>query len=959
MHKLSLETEVIFALTVFKSLKDDSSFDDIISQLDERIQASGKDFKRSDVILLMKYIGYYELLNHNSVPTYFIKNNKKPISSDKGTVIKGLIADFDLDSASVGKETVSVQEISRNIVQSYDKEKNLQIPSIQSTAASNETEKIENVYLDSLSNEKLELVLSNISAANFSVRLGNVLDYLKIKKIGQILFHKNLKLLGLMGKKSPLRGYGENSLLELKSFLKQNGLEKISLFEWPTAQEIKNLIATREIIVGKYFSMRSTLGSPETENVYLQGLSNEKLKLALINISAANFSVRLGNVLGSLQIEKVGQILLSENLKLLGLTGKKSRVPNYGRNSLLELKSFLKQHSLENICLIEWPTTEKIENLIENRGLILDLGFSGIGNVHLERLTNEELELVLSNISAANFSARLGNVLGSLQIEKVGQILLSENLKLLIFAGRESRLPNYGRNSLLELKSFLKQHSLENICLIEWPTTEKIDNLIETRGVVVGKCFALITEAATIEGEAKEVFDAIVSDDHRDGIFRRLGLDDDCIQWTLQEVANIGFKNGAVITRERVRQIQERYIKKLKDAYFLAPKCKEVASYIGTFPFISEALLNEYLLEKKFTNASDPISLLTRLREYGFCNHTHKIIEVRLFNSRFLVKEEYSKSFDKFAKACRKRMYGRIFLDLSLVLTEAVPEEERKDFYKCLLKNLNYLKNVVVCRQDKEIFIARRAFRLGSHGIGKNGLRTNTLVSIMTLIFSICSVVNLRVMHQAITRDRKMREQISFEFFTAYLKACPFLKIDGEKVICLNRPKYDGKISNDYKVIDTALDIGSATFTSTQLIKGLVEKGLSTNAARVMSNISPFLVHLKKGNFRTPGIFRLICELEDLDIINYREEGGLLNNVLDGVQKFKIPNNPPLRVTGRAVVPELEINEGEYQVYDEEDNYLLDIEVRGKMILGLKILASKEPNSELKLSFSDGRFLYS
>ena len=125
--------------------------------------------------------------------------------------------------------------------------------------------------------------------------------------------------------------------------------------------------------------------------------------------------------------------------------------------------------------------------------------------------------------------------------------------------------------------------------------------------------------------------------------------------------------------------------------------------------------------------------------------------------------------------------------------------------------------------------------------------------------------------------------------------------------------------------LDTALEIGSATFTSTQLIKGLVEKGLSTNAARVRSNISPFLVHLKKGNFRTPGIFRLICELEDLDIINYREEDGLLNNVLDGAQEFKIPNNPPLRVTGRAVVPELEINEGEYQVYDEEDNYLLDI----------------------------------
>ena len=221
MQKVPLETQVNFALKVFKGLESDSSFEDIISQLDQRIWDCGEDFKRSDIILLMKYIGYYELLNHNPVPNYFIKNNKKPISSDKGTVIKGLIADFDADSASVGKETASVQEISLNIVQSDDKEKNLQVPLIPSNAASNETEKIENVHLDSLSNEKLELVLSKISAANFSVRLGNVLGYLKIKKIGQILFYKNLKLLGLMGKKSPLRGYGGNSLLELKSFLKQ------------------------------------------------------------------------------------------------------------------------------------------------------------------------------------------------------------------------------------------------------------------------------------------------------------------------------------------------------------------------------------------------------------------------------------------------------------------------------------------------------------------------------------------------------------------------------------------------------------------------------------------------------------------------------------------------------------------------------------------------------------------
>ena len=54
MQKVPLETRVNFALKVFKGLESDSSFEDIISQLDQRIWDCGEDFKRSDIILLMK-----------------------------------------------------------------------------------------------------------------------------------------------------------------------------------------------------------------------------------------------------------------------------------------------------------------------------------------------------------------------------------------------------------------------------------------------------------------------------------------------------------------------------------------------------------------------------------------------------------------------------------------------------------------------------------------------------------------------------------------------------------------------------------------------------------------------------------------------------------------------------------------------------------------------------------------
>ena len=303
-------------------------------------------------------------------------------------------------------------------------------------------------------------------------------------------------------------------------------------------------------------------------------------------------------------------------------------------------------------------------------------------------------------------------------------------------------------------------------------------------------------------------------------------------------------------------------------------------------------------------------------------------------------------------------MYGVNFLKLKPLIVEAVQEDNCEDFFICLLKNLDYFKNIVVCKKEEEVFIAKRAFRLGSSGtIGRNG--PNTLVSTMALIFSICSFVNLRILHKAISRDRKIREKISLEFLIKYLEACPFIKLEGEKVICTKRPGFGGKITHDFKILDFALETGSTILDSTQLVRGLVQKGLSENSASVLRTVTPFLVSLKKGTFRTKGIFRLICELEDLDILSYREDESSSNQLLGSDQKFKISNNPPLRATGRALVPELEIDEGDYQVYDDEDNYLKDVQVRGKMILGLKELALKNTDTEFNLSFSGDRFLYS
>ena len=118
---------------------------------------------------------------------------------------------------------------------------------------------------------------------------------------------------------------------------------------------------------------------------------------------------------------------------------------------------------------------------------------------------------------------------------------------------------------------------------------------------------------------------------------------------------------------------------------------------------------------------------------------------------------------------------------------------------------------------------------------------------------------------------------------------------------------------------------------------------------------SPLIVNLRKGHARTKGQYRLICKIEDLDLA-YEEDNAITGDFpTDNQFKFQIENNPPLRTTGRAIVPGMTICEGEYNVFDENDNLVAKLRVTGEMMLGLKGLADQVMEN-IMLSFCDGHF---
>ena len=200
-----------------------------------------------------------------------------------------------------------------------------------------------------------------------------------------------------------------------------------------------------------------------------------------------------------------------------------------------------------------------------------------------------------------------------------------------------------------------------------------------------------------------------------------------------------------------------------------------------------------------------------------------------------------------------------------------------------------------------------------------------------------------------------MKEKFDADVFRKYIRSMPFLKIEDENVICVDRSQYFQRI-RDHNLVDIAQELNRHLLDSTEIHRGLISRGISTNAIGGLMTNSPLIVNLKKGHYRTKGQYRLICKIEDLDLV-YEEDNAITGDFpTDDQLKFQIENNPPLRTTGRAIVPGMAICGGENNVFDENDNLVDRLRVTGEMMLGLKGLADRSNGKNIMLSFCDGHF---
>lgn len=254
----------------------------------------------------------------------------------------------------------------------------------------------------------------------------------------------------------------------------------------------------------------------------VENIKNEDLKILIKN---TDLSERVKKCLLKINIINIEDLTNLSEKDLLSIKA-------FGRKSLREIYYFIKQYGLK--LRPNLNSAELSIALNHNKDLI---------NLKLEKDYKDKYEILSTKILNTPLSIRTKNCLTELNIKDIGQAIQYGKKELL-------RAKNFGKKSLNELNNYLAQYNLMLGSDLVWPPQdyEKIIKDIESKK---------IREAKTDETSLLNEINNLLKPREKYVIQKRFWFGK-----TLEEIAG---ELQPKVTRERIRQIESKALKKIKN----------------------------------------------------------------------------------------------------------------------------------------------------------------------------------------------------------------------------------------------------------------------------------------------------------------------------------------------------------------------------------------------------------
>ena len=282
-----------------------------------------------------------------------------------------------------------------------------------------------------------------------------------------------------------------------------------------------------------------------------------------ILIKHLEFSVRTLNCLKELGIKDVGELIQLSEIYLI-------RSPNFGKKSLTEVNEMLGRLNLRLNTDIIWPMEEdghqKTIKEIPDEYL---QKFKNLEEKQEHDFLETHFEKLLTPIDKIGFSLRTVNCLKDLSIKELGQLVIFSESELI-------RTKNFGRKSLFEIKKILSGLNLNLNTPIHWPPTnyDKLKKRIKKITNILSYFDPISKKLKKIDLDRSELNENYLFDLIKSFLNEREYLILKNRYWkglTLEEIGQI-----EKVTRERIRQIEAKAIRKIKRAYLIFNKFLEI-----------------------------------------------------------------------------------------------------------------------------------------------------------------------------------------------------------------------------------------------------------------------------------------------------------------------------------------------------------------------------------------------
>jgi len=411
--------------------------------------------------------------------------------------------------------------------------------------------------------------------------------------------------------------FRERNLIELEALLSKINLQLgMCLPEWDDLKRTHHPDKLKQSLREQIKIQPSGISQNKTSNI--DNLCRRINKLDL--------SVRAVNCLYKLGISNIGDLIQKTQLELI-------RTPNFGRKSLTEIEQMLNEMNLSlGTTIPNWRnfSEEDLKNKLSDQ-------YEKKETDSTTTILDREIYIrLLLDIDEVDFSVRAANWMKNANIKYVGDLVTCKTSAIL-------RIKNLGRKSIAEIQNILKGMELDlGMKITDWPPSsieqerELYSKELEGfKKLQIEKTFQNdISSAMNLEDEVARLIELAGNRRNQNIVAMYYGLDGKggC---TLEKV---GQQTG--ITRERVRQIAEKFQKKILRYYNneidYFPKINEVLQLINDCtPCVAEKI-EATLCESGATRTQFQIEGFTQLMR--LMNRRLPYCVVRYKKTRFVVK---------------------------------------------------------------------------------------------------------------------------------------------------------------------------------------------------------------------------------------------------------------------------------------------------------------------------------